>query len=263
MKSATDGYLMYSVNKRDNGKIPANIIFSAAVSVMSREEAKILMTIKANNNLTEEDLFENIERAFQIMNDDNENENEKKIGNQIESEERNFSVNSFKILEERNEQMIMHMKKKNNVGGMKYRALSYLQSSLLKQKENLKSSFNSIAIFNIDEMSCIGIRENSDENENGRNINLNHSFQINSNKNSNTQMQRKSISNTRNTIGTGTLKSMNAMSKNNKSHLILSCKWLLQVTPPLSVNFLLTIIFTLAFVEHFYSTSYWKSIFGR
>ena len=225
---------MYSVNKRDNGKIPANMIFSAAVSVMSREEAKVLMTIKAKNNLTEEDLFENIGKAFEMMNNengiDNENENEKinenNNGNENENVERNYSDESFQILEDRKDQMNinLNMKKKNDVGGIKYRALIYLYSSLLKQKENLKSSLNLITTFNTSD------NEIQNENENQRIVNLNNSFQINSNKNSNTRIQKKKNVNNRNTSGHKNLKIMNAMSKNNKSHLILSCKWLLQVT---------------------------------
>jgi hypothetical protein len=225
---------MYSVNKRDNGKIPANIIFSAAVSVMTREEAKVLMTIKAKNNLTEEDLFENIAKAFEMMSNqngtDNENENEKihenKNGNENENVERNFSDDSFQILEDRKEQMSinLNMKKKNDIGGIKYRALIYLYSSILKQKENLKNSFNLITTFNTSD------NEIQNENDNHRIVNLNNSFQINSNKNDNTQIQKKKNLINRNILGQKNLKIMNAMSKNNKSHLILSCKWLLQVT---------------------------------
>ena len=236
---------MYSVNKRDNGKIPANIIFSAAVSVMSREEAKVLMTIKAKNNLTEEDLFENIEKAFEMMNNKNSNENENesenenekidenKNGNENENVERNFSEDSFQILEDRKEQLNidLNMKKRNDVSGIKCRALIYLYSSLLKQKENLKNSFNLISTFK----TCDN--EIHNENENHRNINLNNSIQLHSNKNKNTQMQIKKNLNNRNTSGQNNLKTMNAMSKNNKSHLILSCKWLLQVIV-LTFNFI-------------------------
>ena len=225
---------MYSVNKRDNGKIPANIIFSAAVSVMSREEAKVLMTIKAKNSLTEEDLFENIEKAFELMNNensiDNGNENEKinenKNGNENKNVERNFSDDPFQILEDRKEQMSinLNMKKKNDVGDIKCRALIYLYSSLLKQKENLKNSFNLISTFDTSD------NEIQNENENLRIVNLSNSFQINSNENNNTQIQKKKNLNNRNTSGQNNFKIMNAMSKNNKSYLILSCKWLLQVT---------------------------------
>ena len=241
---------MYSVNKRDNGKIPAIIIFSAAVSVMNREEAKILMTIKAKNNLNEEDLFENIGKAFQIIEDETENEkiNENKNGNQIENEDRNFSLNSFQIFDERKEQMNMNMnmnmKKKNDVSGMKYRALTYLHSSLFKQKESLKNSLNSIATF--DQKECIerneNENENGNENENERNCPINNFFQSNIEKKNNIRMQKnKNNSSSRNKTGngtdsrigtgTGTPKIVNTMSKNNKSHLLLSCKWLLQVTP--------------------------------
>ena len=225
---------MYSVNKRDNGKIPAIIIFAAAVSVMNREEAKILMTIKAKNNLNEEDLFENIEKAFQNIESETENEkiNENKNGNQIENEDRNFSLNSFQILDERKEQMNvnMNMKKKNDMSGIKYRALTYLHTSLLKQKENLKNSLKSVATF--DQKEYIERHENENGNNNERNCHINNSFPSNVEKKNNIRMPKNNNSSSSNTTGTGTgsLKIMNAMAKNNKFHLILSCKWLLQVT---------------------------------
>lgn len=129
-----------------------------------------------------------------------------------------------------NMNMNTNMKKKNDMSGIKYRALTYLHSSLLKQKENLKKSFNSIVTFDQ--------KEYIERHENERNCHINNLFQSNIEKKNNIRVPKSNNSSTRNTTGTGTgtdsrtgsVKIVNAMSKNSKSHLILSCKWLLQVT---------------------------------
>ena len=138
---------MYTVNKKENGNIPINAFYAAAVSVMKREEATILMKIKAQNTRTEEDLFENIKNQMcgELIEKNENNGNHISNGNNDNNGNsgNNGSNNSNSNIDGKNvDRSVSDINNQNNENSLKFRTLNFLHLTLSQQRKVLISSLN-------------------------------------------------------------------------------------------------------------------------
>lgn len=242
---------MFSVKKIENGIIPINAFYAAAVSVMKREEATILMKIKAQDTRTEKDLFENIK--FHLS-----NESKNKINN---VDKNNIGENSDENAIDEN---------KINENSLKLRTISFLHFTLSEQRKILISS--------IGHRSLLTLPEKSKTVENDRKIELNSKiFSENSsnleiskfeegcnisekscNKNNksndtiNSKKEKKSIDlNIEKDSGPDSRSSMN---------ILVCCKFLLQVNLVANTFNLLLFVAIIFLTSYYYCYYYYSSI---
>jgi hypothetical protein len=244
IRSATDGIVMYSVNKKENGNIPINAFYAAAVSVMKREEATILMKIKAQSTRTEDDLFENIRNQLcgeSIEKNENNGKNACSVNN-----DQNNSNDSNCDGHGKNDHRSGSEENQINENSLKLRTLNFLHTTLSQQRKSLIASLNHKTFTSLSKElktvkndrrneSNTKVNENNNEEgestENGFNILENNNNNSNSNSNNSNDKNYRGNKNKKDkkiSTDSDKEKDLGPDSRSSKN-ILISCKYLLLV----------------------------------
>jgi hypothetical protein len=245
IRSATDGIVMYSVNKKENGNIPINAFYAAAVSVMKREEATILMKIKAQSTRTENDLFENIKNQLCSESTEKNEINGKNASSVNNDKNDSNDCNSNGL--GKNDHRSGSEENQNNENSLKLRTLNFLHSTLSQQRKSLIASLNHKTFTSLskelktvkndrknDSNTKVNVENNyeeGDSTENGFNILENNNSNRNSNSNNSNEKNNRSNKNKKDKkISTDSDKEKDLGSDSRSSkNVLISCKYLLLV----------------------------------